>query len=333
MALFGSIVLVIWSGAHQVQAGQLTLGELTRFMLVAVFVGGAMGSFAELYSQILRTLGATQRIREILQEKTEIQSEARGVNSAVPTRMLRGEVTFEKVVFRYPSRPEVTVLRDVSLTVQAGQRVALVGPSGAGKSTIVSLLLRFFDPNEGRILIDGVDARDYPLEQLRGQMALVPQDVVLFGGSIADNIAYGRPGASAEEISDAARKANAHDFILSFPEGYQTRVGDRGIQLSGGQRQRVAIARAILRDPAILILDEATSSLDSESESLVLQALDRLMEGRTSLVIAHRLSTVRRADCIYVLKEGSIVESGTHDELSRRDQGVYRTLSELQLHG
>src|SRR5262249_29361808 len=222
------------------------------------------------------------------------------------------------------------VLCNLSLAAKAGQRIALVGPSGAGKSTIVSLLLRFYDPDAGRVRIDGRDARDYPLRRLREQMAIVPQDVLLFGGTVADNIAYGRPGASQAEIEEAARQANAHDFISSFPEGYRTIVGERGVQLSGGQRQRVAIARAILRNPAILILDEATCSLDAESERLVQQALDVLMQGRTSVIIAHRLSTVRRADCIYVIKEGQVVESGTHDSLLTHPSGLYRTLSELQ---
>jgi ABC transporter fused permease/ATP-binding protein len=325
-ALFGAIVLVLWFGAREVRAGELTVGQLTQFMLYTLFVGGAMGSFAELYSQLQRTLGATERVRELLGEPMESLS----IGTAGKTGRLRGEVVFENLAFRYPSRPEVQVLHDISLSARPGQRIALVGPSGAGKSTMVSLLLRFYDPEKGRVLVDGVDVRDYPLEELRGQMAMVPQDVLLFGGTIAENIGYGRPGAKEEEIMAAALKANAHDFIASFPEGYQTRVGERGMQLSGGQRQRVAIARAILRDPAILILDEATSSLDSESESLVLQALDRLMEGRTSLVIAHRLSTVRRADCIYVLKEGRTIEAGTHAELIARPDGVYRTLSELQ---
>ncbi len=234
------------------------------------------------------------------------------------------------MTFSYPSRKGVTVLRDLSLRAEAGQRIALVGPSGAGKSTIVSLLLRFYDPDFGRVRVDGREACDYPLHRLRSRMAIVPQDVLLFGGTIAENIAYGRPGATDVEIEDAAREANAHDFIAGFPEGYQTIVGDRGVKLSGGQRQRVAIARAILRDPAILILDEATSSLDSESESLVQQALDTLMRGRTSVIIAHRLATVRRADCIFVIKEGQVVESGTHEQLSAREGGVYRTLSELQ---
>src|SRR5262249_47945740 len=237
---------------------------------------------------------------------------------------------FDNVVFSYPSRKEVPVLRGVTLAARAGQRIALVGPSGAGKSTLVSLLLRFYDPDSGRILIDGTEAREYGLAELRQQMAIVPQDVFLFGGTIAENIAYGRPGASEAEITDAARKANAHDFIVGFPQGYQTLVGERGIQLSGGQRQRIAIAPAILKDPAILILDEATSSLDSESESLVQQALEVLMAHRTSLIIAHRLATVRTADCIYVIKDGMTVEAGTHDELVAREDGVYRTLSELQ---
>ena len=327
-ALFGSVVLVLWYGARLVRANDMSAGELTSFMLYTLFVGGAMGSFAELFSQIQRTLGATQRIRELLREMPEeIEPPTGGPVAA----RLRGAVEFESVTFRYPSRPEVEVLRGVSLRAEPGERVALVGPSGAGKSTLVALLLRFYEPESGRLLLDGHDAREYPLHEVRSQMAVVPQDVLLFGGSIAENIAYGRPGATEDEIVSAATKANAHDFISAFPEGYETKVGERGVQLSGGQRQRVAIARAILRDPAILILDEATSALDSESESLVLQALDALMEGRTSLVIAHRLSTVRRADRIYVIKDGATVEAGTHDELVGREQGIYRTLSELQL--
>jgi ATP-binding cassette subfamily B protein len=325
-ALFGAVVLVLWYGTRLVQTGQLSVGGLASFMLYTIFVAGAMGSFADIYSQIQRTLGAAQRVLELMAEKPEVPSAP-----PLHVQRVRGEVAFEDVAFRYPSRKELEVLRGVTLSVRAGERVALVGPSGAGKSTLVSLLLRFYDPDGGRILIDGRDARDYDLLALRSQMAIVPQDVLLFGGSIAENIAYGRPGASHEEVVEAARQANAHDFVTSFPDGYQTRVGERGVQLSGGQRQRVAIARAILRDPAVLILDEATSSLDSESESLVLQALDRLMQGRTSLVIAHRLSTVRSADRIFVLKEGSVVESGTHTELMTRDGGVYRNLSLLQL--
>jgi ATP-binding cassette subfamily B protein len=326
-ALFGAVVLVLWYGSRLVVSGELSAGQLTSFMIYTLFVAGAMGSFAELYSQLQRTLGATHRVRELLAEEPE-KDDHHYLESA---KRLRGDIVFEEVSFRYPSRPDAPVLRDISLAVAPGQRVALVGPSGAGKSTIVSLLMRFYEPRSGRILIDGRDARNYGLRDLRGQMAIVPQDVLLFGGSIAENIAYGRPGASEAEILEAARQANADEFIRSFPDGYQTRVGERGVQLSGGQRQRVAIARAILRDPAILILDEATSSLDSASESLVLQALDRLMEGRTSLIIAHRLSTVRGADRIVVIKDGCTVEAGTHAELLQRDDGVYRTLSQLQL--
>lgn len=325
-ALFGAVVLVLWYGTKLVQAGSLSVGELASFMLYTLFVAGAMGSFADIYSQIQRTLGAAHRVLELLREKPEV-----GIASTVAQPRLRGDVAFEDVTFRYPSRPEMEVLRGATLAARAGERVALVGPSGAGKSTLVSLLLRFYDPERGRILLDGRDAREYGLLGLRGQMAVVPQDVLLFGGTIGENIAYGRPGASDEEVIEAAKQANAHDFIASFPDGYATRVGERGVQLSGGQRQRVAIARAILRDPAVLILDEATSSLDSESEALVMQALDRLLQGRTSFVIAHRLSTVRSADCIFVLKEGVVVESGTHVELMGRDDGVYRNLSLLQL--
>ncbi len=324
LALFGSMVFVLWFGARLYIAGEVNEGDLTRFMLFTVFVGGAAGTFAEMYSQLQRTLGSTQRVREILKEPAEDPGPA----ERLP---LRGEVELRDVRFRYPSRPEAEVLRGVSLSAREGERVALVGPSGAGKSTLVSLLLRFFEPDAGEILIDGRPASSYGLAALRSRMALVPQDVLLFGGTIAENIEYGRPGASREEVVEAARQANAHDFIATFPEGYETKVGERGVQLSGGQRQRIAIARAILRDPAILLLDEATSSLDAESERLVLEALDRLMQGRTSLVIAHRLSTVRRASRIYVLKDGAVAEAGTHAELMGLTEGVYRTLSVLQL--
>jgi ABC-type multidrug transport system fused ATPase/permease subunit len=334
-ALFGAIVLVLWYGARMVQDGRLTVGELTRFMLYTMFVGGAMGSFAELYSQIQRAVGASQRVRELLQEEPELLEFAlipsAPSSDGVTASRLCGEVVFERVAFSYPSRKEVQVLRDISLTARAGERIALVGPSGAGKSTIVALLLRFYEPDRGRILIDNKDAQEYALHELRRRMAIVPQDVLLFGGSIAENIAYGKPGATEDEIREAALKANAHDFVQGFPEGYQTRVGERGVQLSGGQRQRVAIARAILKNPAILILDEATSSLDSESERLVQQALEGLMQGRTSIIIAHRLSTVRTADRIFVVKDGDIIESGTHANLLTKENGVYRTLSELQL--
>ncbi|MFQ3591916.1 MAG: ATP-binding cassette domain-containing protein, partial [Gemmataceae bacterium] len=324
VAIFGSIVFVLWYGATLYVRGAIDEGGLTTFMLLTLFVGGAAGSFAELYSQLQRTLGASQRVREILREPIEPQG-------GQTVGRLRGEVEFEAVHFRYPSRPEVEVLRGVSLSIRPGERVALVGASGAGKSTLVSLLLRYFDPNSGLIRVDGLPLAQYDLASLRSQMAVVPQEVMLFGGTIAENIAYGRPGATRAEIEAAAQRANAQEFITRLPEGYDTRVGERGVQLSGGQRQRIAIARAILRDPAILLLDEATSALDAESERLVLEALDRLMEGRTALVIAHRLSTVRGADRIFVLDQGQVVESGTHAELMNRPDGTYRTLSLLQL--
>jgi ATP-binding cassette subfamily B protein len=326
--LFGSIVVVMWYGSRLVEQGALTVGELTRFLLYTMYVGGAGGQFARLYGEVQRTIGATQRVRELLREPAE---DLEGADASAPLNgRFAGEIVYDDVTFAYPSRREAVVLRGLSLAVRAGQRVALVGPSGAGKSTIVALLLRFYEPDSGRLLIDGHDARRYSLHALRNQMAIVPQEVLLFGGSIAENIAYGRPGATATEIERAARQANAHDFIVGFPDGYQTLVGDRGVKLSGGQRQRIAIARAVLKDPAILILDEATSALDSESEKLVQQALDTLMRGRTSVIIAHRLATVRRADRIFVIKEGTVIEAGTHEELVGQRDGVYRGLSELQ---
>jgi ABC-type multidrug transport system fused ATPase/permease subunit len=332
-SMYGCMVLLIWYGANMVEAGQLTIGRLAQFLVYTMYIGGAMNQFADLYSQVQTTMGATQRVRELLHEEAEDfdrHQPAASVNGKGPPPAFTGDFAFDQVTFAYSSRPEVTVLRNLSLTARAGQRIALVGPSGAGKSTIVSLLLRFYDPDSGRLMISGRDAREYPLHELRRHMAIVPQDVLLFGGTIAENIAYGKPGATQQEIEDAAHKANAHQFIAGFPEGYRTIVGERGIKLSGGQRQRVAIARAILRNPAILILDEATSSLDSESESLVQQALEGLMQDRTSVIVAHRLATVRKADCIYVIKEGQAVEAGTHAELLTREDGIYRNLSELQ---
>ncbi len=330
-ALFGGIVLVLWFGAGLLHRGEITAGELTRFVLYTTFVAGAMGQAAELFSQVQKTVGATQRVRELLCEPTEpvLDASPETADTTLPGR-LRGEVAFESVGFRYPSRPEALVLQDITLSALPGERVALVGPSGAGKSTLTALLLRFYAPSTGRLLIDQRNADDYPLHWLRGQMAIVPQDVLLFGGTIFENIAYGRPGASDQEIRNAAKQANADEFISAFPEGYQTLVGDRGIKLSGGQRQRVAIARAILKNPAILILDEATSSLDSESERLVQVALDRLMQGRTTFIIAHRLATIRTADKIAVIDGGRVVELGTHDALAEKEGGLYRRLSSLQ---
>jgi ATP-binding cassette subfamily B protein len=281
-------------------------------------------AFPELITQLQRALGATERVREILADPMEPE--------AVPsTGRIRGEIEMRGIKFSYPSRPDALVLQDFSLKAEAGQRIALVGPSGAGKSTVVSLLFRFYEPTSGEILVDGRPANELPLSSLRNNLALVPQEVLLFGGTIRENIAYGRPGATEEEIIHAAKQANAEQFIVTLPDGYDTLVGERGAQLSGGQRQRIAIARAILADPAVLILDEATSSLDAESERLVQEALDKLMANRTSIIIAHRLSTVRRADQILVLSAGTVIERGTHDELVSHPHSLYATLAKLQL--
>lgn len=324
--IFGSIVLVFWYGAHLMQTGALTFGEFTRFILYTTFVGGSVASFADVFSHVQKTLGATERVRELLVETPEIVATA----PAGDFRRAAGEVAFEDVSFRYPSRPQIPVLRNLSLRAQPGEKIALVGPSGAGKSTIVSLLLRFYEPATGAVKIDGVKTTDRDLAELRAQMAVVPQEVLLFGGSIEENIGYGRPGATREEILAASRQAACHEFIERFPEGYATLVGERGVKLSGGQRQRIAIARALLKDPAILILDEATSALDSESEHLIQQALDVLLKNRTAFIIAHRLSTIRKADRIYVIEDGTVLESGTHDELVAQADGRYRRLAEMQ---
>ncbi|MDB6154363.1 MAG: multidrug transporter ATP-binding protein [Chthoniobacteraceae bacterium] len=323
VGIFGSIVLVLWQGARLMLAGELTHGELTRFIFCTVFVGGSVSSFAEVYSLSQKALGASQRIRELLEELPE---------ELTPSNLpkLTGAVEFSSVDFRYPSRPDVQVLRGLSLQAKPGEKIALVGPSGAGKSTIVSLLLRFYEPDSGALLLDGKNAALHELSTVRANMAIVPQEVLLFGGSIRDNIAYGRPDATEEAIMAASRGANCHEFIERFPEGYNTLVGERGIKLSGGQRQRIAIARALLKDPAILILDEATSSLDSESESLIQQALKTLLAGRTAFIIAHRLATVRQVDRICVIEDGTVTESGTHAELMEREGGTYQRLSQLQ---
>lgn len=327
--LFGSIVGVIWYGARLVNQDLMTFGNLIQFVLYSVFVGASVGGIAEMYAQMQKAIGAAERILEIMDETPE-QYVSEG-ETQKRVSVVSGAVSFDNVEFRYPSRPDVDVLNGVTFNAKPGETIALVGPSGAGKSTIASLVLRFYDPNKGKIEIDGNNIADLDLEFLRNQMAIVPQDVFLFGGTIRENIEYGKPGASLEEIEAAARKANAHIFIDSFPDRYDTVVGERGIQLSGGQRQRVAIARAVLKDPRILILDEATSSLDSESERLVQEALDKLMVGRTSIVIAHRLSTIRKADRILVLDKGTISESGKHEDLVKNDGGLYKSLLELQM--
>ncbi|MFN5544161.1 MAG: ABC transporter ATP-binding protein [Bacteroidota bacterium] len=326
-SVFGAISFVMWYGANMIQTGELTMGSLTMFVIFSVFVGGTFAGFAEMFSQLQKTLGATQSIREILRGKGETIdiSEHPGHQSIT----LKGNVRLEAVAFAYPSRPDVQVLKNITLEAKSGEQIALVGTSGAGKSTIASLLLRFYEPTAGHIYFDEQEAGSYALTALRSQLAFVPQDVMLFGGTIKENIAYGKPNASDEEIMEAARKANAHEFIDRFPEKYETIVGERGVKLSGGQRQRVAIARAILRNPVILILDEATSSLDSESEHLVQEALDNLMKNRTSFIIAHRLSTIRNADKIVVIDKGVVTEAGTHEELMQSN-GLYRKLNEMQ---
>ncbi|WP_082886285.1 ABC transporter ATP-binding protein [Flavisolibacter tropicus] len=326
-SVFGAIAFVMWYGAHMIQSGQLTIGSLTMFVIFSMFVGGTFAGFADLFGQLQKTLGATQSVREILRSEGEpIELKSTIVE---PTYELKGQVSFDQVAFSYPGRKDVPVLRNISLSANNGEQIALVGPSGAGKSTLAALLLRFYEPNDGAVLFDNRPANSIPLSQLRKQIALVPQDIILFGGTIKENIAYGKPDATDAEIQEAARKANAHHFISQFPEQYETVVGERGIKLSGGQRQRIAIARAILKDPSILILDEATSSLDSESEQLVQEALDNLMRGRTSFVIAHRLSTIRNADKIVVIDKGTVVETGSHQELMANN-GLYRKLNEMQ---
>ncbi len=324
--LFGAIVAVVWFGVRLSISGEMSVGQLISFVLYSTFVGASFGGIAELYAQIQKAVGATERVFELLEEIPEkINSSESGAEE-----ILKGNVSFKNVAFYYPSRKEIQVLKEVSFNANFGQKIAIVGPSGAGKSTIASLLLRFYDINGGEISIDGKNIYDYDLETLRGNMSIVPQDVILFGGTIRENIAYGKPNATEDEIIKAAKQANAYQFIKGFPEKFETIVGERGIKLSGGQRQRIAIARALLKNPSILILDEATSSLDSESEKLVQEALEILMEGRTSIIIAHRLSTIRSADQIIVLDDGTIKEQGTHQELIALENGIYKNLSNLQ---
>jgi|TARA_B110000977_G_C11087112_1_gene495056 ABC-type multidrug transport system fused ATPase/permease subunit len=324
--MFGSIVFVIWQGKLMVDTGDMSNENFFSFILYTIFVGGAISNLPDLYAKVQKAVGSTESLMTILDGETEDLS----LKPIEKPLNLKGKVNFNNVSFSYETRDDVEVLRGISMDVKAGQQIALVGPSGSGKSTLSALLLQFYKPISGSILFDDKNANEYFLSELRNEMAIVPQEVILFGGTIKENIAYGNLNASEEEIIEAAKGANAHGFISEFPEGYETYVGDRGIQLSGGQKQRVAIARAILKNPSILILDEATSSLDSESELLVQEALDRLMKGRTSFVIAHRLSTIKNCDKILVLESGNIVESGTHEELVKLENGVYRNLSEIQ---
>jgi ABC-type multidrug transport system fused ATPase/permease subunit len=326
-SVFGGIVLVLWYGLGLVESGELSIGKLVSFILYTTFIAAAAGGLGDLYGQLQKTIGASERILEILDsEPEEIYTD-----SGIHIGRAEGKIEFENVHFAYPSREEVEVIRGLSLRVLPGRKVALVGKSGAGKSTIVQLLMRFYNPNSGGIRIDGTDIRQLDLTSLRRNIGIVPQEVLLFGGSIEENIRYGKPDASLAEIEQAARKANAWEFISSFPEGLATIVGERGIKLSGGQRQRIAIARAILKDPAILILDEATSSLDSESEKLVQEALDSLMENRTTIIIAHRLATIRKADMIFVMEEGRISEEGNHKDLMEDSSGFYSRLVKMQM--
>lgn len=328
LCLFGCVVVVVWYGITLTIKGEVEgVGDLISFVLYTTFIGASFGGIAEMYAQIQKAVGATERVFELLDETPEkINTEVH--ETAIPK--IKGTVDFKNVAFSYPSRKEIQVLKNVNFSAGFGQKIAVVGPSGAGKSTIASLLLRFYDIDSGSILIDGKNIYDYDLEDLRGNMSIVPQDVILFGGTIKENIAYGKPNATDEEILVAAKQANALNFIESFPEKMETIVGERGIKLSGGQRQRIAIARALLKNPSILILDEATSSLDSESEKLVQEALEILMEGRTSIIIAHRLSTIRSADQILVIDNGIISEQGTHLELIALENGIYKNLSNLQ---
>ena len=334
LGLFGALVAVIWKGASLIATGEMASGQLFSFVIYSGFIGGSVGGLADVYSRLQRAMGATEAIMAMLDEQPETsnqQPETSNQQPAASNQQLA--VRFSGVHFAYPTRPDVPVLQGLNLEIQEGQQCALVGSSGAGKSTVVQLLYRFHDPQQGELLVQGRDARDWPLDELRGRMAWVPQDVVLFGRSILENIRYSRPEASDEEVRRAAEDANAWEFIERFPDGWNTQVGERGVQLSGGQRQRIAIARAMLRDPKLLVLDEATSSLDPESESLVQGALETLMRGRTSLVIAHRLSTVRHADVIAFIHDGQIAEVGSHDALMQLEGGRYRAFVQKQWNG
>ncbi|GGS30937.1 ABC transporter ATP-binding protein [Deinococcus knuensis] len=323
---FGALAVVLWYGGRQVMAGSLTPGNLVTFLIYALQVGGTVAALTGVFNQFQEALGASGRIFELLDERSDLPQPAQ----PAPLTRAEGRVTFDGVEFAYEGDTErAVVLRALNLDVPAGQVVALVGPSGAGKTTLVNLIPRFWDVTGGALRVDGRDVREYALADLRAQVGLVPQETLLFSGTVRENILYGRPGARPEEVEAAARAANAHEFIMGFAQGYDTVVGERGVKLSGGQRQRVAIARAVLKDPRILILDEATSALDNESEALVQAALERLMQGRTTFVIAHRLSTIRNADRIVVMDAGRVVEDGPHAQLIAQG-GLYRDLYELQ---
>ena len=323
--LFGSILFILWRGAYMVQNGQMDAGSLLSFVIYTVMIGGAIASLGNLYTTIAGALGATERVKEILERDTELVP-----SESYPDLNLKGNIDMYNVHFSYPSRADVPVLRGIDMHIKSGEKIALVGQSGSGKSTIVRLLLNFYNLSQGKLLVDGKELSEYNLGAYRQNLGIVPQDVILFGGTIRENMMYGKPDATEEELMRAAELANCIEFIQGFPDGFETIVGERGIKLSGGQKQRVAIARAILKDPVILLLDEATSSLDAESEKVVQEAMDKLMVGRTSIIIAHRLSTIREADRIYVIEDGKILESGNHEELTQKEDGLYKNLARLQ---
>lgn len=324
--VFGVIFFILWQGASLVQEGTMKPGDLVSFIVITGIIGGSIGGLGDLYTQILKAIGSSERILDILEMPSEIQI----TTEPIPTVPVKGNIKFDHVGFSYPGRPDVEVLKDISFEIKSGEKVALVGASGAGKSTIVQLIMRFYNIQHGKIWVDSKPIEDFNISEFRGNLAIVPQEILLFGGTIRENILYGRPSATDAEIEEAAERSFSMEFIRNFPEGLNTIVGERGIKLSGGQRQRIAIARAILKDPALLILDEATSSLDAESEKLVQAALEELMKGRTSIIIAHRLATIRNVDKIYVLEAGLIVEQGTHDELMAKKSGLYQNLAKLQ---
>lgn len=325
--LFGAIVFIIWQGVTMVQNGELNLTQFNAFLIFTVMLGASVGSLPELYATIQKTIGATERLMQLIQEDSEKE-----LYTGQKLSPINGDISFRNVHFSYPQRKDIEVLQGLNLDIKSGQTVALVGHSGVGKSTVASLLLHYYKVDSGEICFDNVPVDEILVKHLRSQIAIVPQELILFSGTIKENIAYGKSGATQEDIENAARKAFAFDFIDGFPEKFETQVGDRGIQLSGGQKQRIAIARAILKNPKILILDEATSALDSESEKLVQLALDELMKNRTSVVIAHRLSTIRKADKIVVMEKGIAIEEGSHDELLNKN-GVYTLLMESQNFG